>query len=777
MSTTASTGPSRVESRPGDPAITPALVAEHGITEFEYERLVNMLGRTPTFTEIGVVSALWSEHCSYKHSRPMLKTLPTKAPWVLQGPGENAGVISVGDGWAVAFKIESHNHPSAVEPYQGAATGVGGILRDVFTMGARPIALLNSLRFGPLSSPRVRWLFAGCVKGIGDYGNCVGVPTVGGEVVFDPSYEGNPLVNAMCVGLMREDELMRAVASGVGNPIMAVGARTGRDGIHGASFASEDLSEASDAKRPMVQVGDPFTEKLLLEASLELIRSGHIVAIQDMGAAGLTSSSAEMAERGDVGVTIDVTKVPVREQGMTPYEILLSESQERMLVVAKQGHEDHVRAILAKWDLEAAVIGEVIAEPVYRVTEGERIVAEFPGSRLVTECPQYVLEPKESETLKAARALDPHAVAPREEERDHAWTLERLLASPTIASKRWVWQQYDSTVRTSTVRGPGSDAAVVRLRGTDKAIALCIDGNGRHVALSPRNGGRAAVCEAARNVACSGARPKAITNNLNFGNPKKPEVYFQLSEAIAGMGEACTILETPVTGGNVSLYNENPQGAIHPTPTIGMVGLIESMAHVTPSAFQQAGDEIVLFGECTDELGASEYLLAIHGLTIGAPPECDPTRERALIDALLDAIKSGVVRSAHDCSDGGLAVALAECAMMEREQQFGFAVDLSPWAALPHRALLFGEAHGRVVVSTPDSAAVLAIAERRGVPARVIGKVVGADAGASFTISDDTFTAPVTWLAKAFHEAIPQAMDGEPPAEHAVTALHAPTND
>ena len=377
-----------VESRPGDPVITPAMVAEHGITEFEYERLLAMLGRTPTFTELGVVSALWSEHCSYKHSRPMLKTLPTKAPWVLQGPGENAGVISVGDGWAVAFKIESHNHPSAVEPYQGAATGVGGILRDVFTMGARPIALLNSLRFGPLTSSRVRWLFAGVVKGIGDYGNCVGVPTVGGEVVFDPSYEGNPLVNAMCVGLMREDELITAVASGVGNPIMAVGARTGRDGIHGASFASEDLSASSEAKRPMVQVGDPFTEKLLLEASLELIRSGHIVAIQDMGAAGLTSSSAEMAERGDVGVTIDVTKVPVREQGMTPYEILLSESQERMLVVAKLGHEDDVRAILAKWDLEAAVIGEVIAEPVYRVTEGDRVVAEFRGSRLVTECPQ-----------------------------------------------------------------------------------------------------------------------------------------------------------------------------------------------------------------------------------------------------------------------------------------------------------------------------------------------------------------------------------------------------
>ena len=766
-----------VESRPGDPVITPAMVAEHGITEFEYERLVGMLGRTPTFTELGIVSALWSEHCSYKHSRPMLKTLPTKAPWVLQGPGENAGVISVGDGWAVAFKIESHNHPSAVEPYQGAATGVGGILRDVFTMGARPIALLNSLRFGPLTSSRVRWLFAGVVKGIGDYGNCVGVPTVGGEVVFDPSYEGNPLVNAMCVGLMREDELITAVASGVGNPIMAVGARTGRDGIHGASFASEDLSASSEAKRPMVQVGDPFTEKLLLEASLELIRSGHIVAIQDMGAAGLTSSSAEMAERGDVGVTIDVTKVPVREQGMTPYEILLSESQERMLVVAKLGHEDDVRAILAKWDLEAAVIGEVIAEPVYRVTEGDRVVAEFPGSRLVTECPQYVLEPKESDVLKAARARSAHAVAPLVEERDHSWTLKRLLSSPTIASKRWVWQQYDSTVRTSTIRGPGSDAAVVKLRGTDKAIALCIDGNGRHVALSPRNGGRAAVSEAARNVACTGARPMAITNNLNFGNPKKPEVYFQLSEVIAGMGEACTALETPVTGGNVSLYNENPQGAIHPTPTIGMVGLIESLAHITPSGFQIAGDDIVLLGDCTEELGASEYLLEIHGLTIGEPPHCDPTRERALIEALLESIRSGEVRSAHDCSDGGLAVALAECAMADRDRLFGFTVDLSAWEALPHRALLFGEAHGRVVISTANNAAVLQIAQRHGVPARVIGRVTASDRGAQFTISDDTFSAPIDRLAKAFHEAIPLAMDGETPARHKVASSHVSTND
>ncbi|MEO7521247.1 MAG: AIR synthase-related protein, partial [Gemmatimonas sp.] len=468
------------------------------------------------------------------------------------------------------------------------------------------------------------------------------------------------------------------------------------------------------------------------------------------------------------------TKVPVRETGMTPYEILLSESQERMLVVAQRGKEGAVREILAKWDLEAAVIGEVIAEPVYRVTEGDRVVAEFPGSRLVTECPQYTIDGRESGTLKAARAKDPHGVVPREEERDDSWTLERLLTSPTIASKAWVWRQYDSTVRTSTVGGPGSDAAVVALRGTDRAIALCIDGNGRHVALSPRNGGRAAVCEAARNVACSGARPMAITNNLNFGNPTRPEVYFQLSEVIAGMREACIALDTPVTGGNVSLYNENPQGAIHPTPTIGMVGLVESMAHVTRSMFQQVGDSIVLLGEPTRELGASEYLLAIHGLTIGAPPVCDPQAERKLIDALLEAIRAGVVRSAHDCSDGGLAVALAECAMSQRESQLGFEVDLSPWAELPRRALLFGEAHGRVVVSTNDPSTVLTVAVRHGVPARQIGRVTAAEGGARFTISDHTFSAPMSALAAAFHDAIPLAMDGESAAEHAVTSSHAP---
>jgi phosphoribosylformylglycinamidine synthase len=747
-----------VSARPGDPRITPALVAEHGLTPNEYERLVAMIGREPTFTELGIVSALWSEHCSYKHSRPLLRTLPTKAPWVLQGPGENAGVIAIGDGLAVAFKIESHNHPSAVEPYQGAATGVGGILRDVFTMGARPIALLNSLRFGSLDSARVRYLFAGVVKGIGDYGNCVGIPTVGGEVVFDPAYEGNPIVNAMCVGLLEEKDLMRAVAQGVGNPIIAVGARTGRDGIHGASFASEDLSEASDAKRPRVQVGDPFTEKLLLEASLELIHSGHIVAIQDMGAAGLTSSSAEMAARGDVGIVIDTAKVPAREEGMTPYELLLSESQERMLVVAKRGHEQRVREILEKWDLTAAVIGEVIAEPVYRVTEGDRVVAEFPGIRLVTDCPTYEPDARESDDIRRRRNQDVAGIAERAEESDPLWTLEQLLGSPTIASKRWVYQQYDHTVRTNTVVGPGSDAAVVRVRGTDRAIALSTDCNGRYVYLDPRAGARIAVAEAARNVACAGGRPRAITNNLNFGNPRKPEVYFQLREAVAGIAEACTALETPVTGGNVSLYNESPLGAVYPTPVIGMVGVIESLPHVTRSHFTGDRDGIVLLGENTAELGASEYLQRIHGVVAGAPPRCDLAAERRLVDALLDAIGSGAVRSAHDCADGGLAVALAECVMLDRERLTGATVDLSDWSALPLRALLFGEAQGRVIVSTPDALNVLAIARRHGVPATTIGTVHAEGGALDITIGERSLHFPVARLAEAYHEAIPRIM-------------------
>ena len=755
----------QVAPRPGDPVISPALVAEHGLTTTEYERLVAMLGRTPTFTELGIVSALWSEHCSYKHSRPLLKTLPTTAPYVLQGPGENAGVISIGDGLAVAFKIESHNHPSAVEPYQGAATGVGGILRDVFTMGARPIAMLNSLRFGSLDDPRVRYLFSGVVKGIGDYGNCVGIPTVAGEIVFDKPYGTNPLVNAMCVGLMHESDLIRAKAEGVGNPIMAVGARTGRDGIHGASFASEDLSEASDAKRPRIQVGDPFTEKLLLEASLELIKSGHIVAIQDMGAAGLTSSSAEMAERGDVGVTIDVTKVPVREPGMTPYEILLSESQERMLVVAKKGHEDAVRDILSKWDLTAAVIGSVIAEPVYRVTEGDKVVAEFPGSRLVTDCPTYSPEARESDAIRQLRAVNPLASGELPEERDPVWTLEQLLSAPTIASKAWAYRQYDSTVRTNTVIGPGGDAAVVRIRGTNKAIAVKTDCNGRYVHLDPRVGGRIAVAEAARNVACTGARPMAITNCLNFGNPTRPEVFYQLKEAIAGMGEACRALGTPVTGGNVSLYNESPAGAVYPTPVVGMVGLIDDLSHITRASFQRDGDAILLLGDTHAELGGSEYLATIHDSVIGAPPACDLAREKAVIDALLDAIGAGVVSSAHDCSDGGLAVAIAECCIADLENQSGADIDLSIDSSVPVRAALFGESQGRIVVSSSASETVMEIAVRHGIPCAWIGTVRAQSDTLTIKLRGQSIRAPLERLRRAYHDTIPNIMSRTP--EHA----------
>lgn len=751
----------QVAPRQGDPEITPALVAEHGLTEYEYSLLLKILDRTPTLTELGIVSALWSEHCSYKHSKNTLVKLPTKAPYVLQGPGENAGVISIGDGMAVAFKIESHNHPSAVEPYQGAATGVGGILRDVFTMGARPIAMLNSLRIGSLDSARNRYLFSGIVKGIGDYGNSVGIPTVAGEIVFDSAYDTNPLVNAMCIGLMKEEDLITAKAEGVGNPIIAVGARTGRDGIHGASFASEDLSEESDAKRPRVQVGDPFTEKLLLEASLELIKSGHCVAIQDMGAAGLTSSSAEMAERGDVGVTIDTTKVPVRESGMTPYEILLSESQERMLVVARQGSEDKVKEILNKWDLVAEVIGEVIAEPVYRITEGDTVVAEFPGTALVTNCPRYDVPAEESAEAVERRQVDVSKIAPLPEEKDPMWTLGQLLAAPTIASKRWAYSQFDSTVRTNTVIGPGGDAAVIRVRGTNKAIAVKTDCNGRQVYLDPRNGGRATVAEAARNVACTGAKPLAITNCLNFGNPKRPEIFFQFQEAVGGMGDACEVLGTPVTGGNVSLYNESLSGAIYPTPVVGMVGLVEDHAHITRATFSNEGDTIVLLGDCKDDLGGTEYLAYLHNTVAGQPAICNLNEEKNLIDALLSSIRAGYINSAHDCSDGGLAVALVESAIGNRDQMMGLEIDLTSWSNLPDRSLLFGETQGRVVVSTSNPDKVIAEAQKFGVKATVIGIVKAADNGTTFKLSSGVYTAPVEKLADSYHNAISRIMDGE----------------
>jgi len=747
-----------VPPRDGDPEITPEVVAGHGLSEDEYGRIVRILGRHPTFTELGVFSAMWSEHCGYKNSKRMLRLLPTQAPWVIQGPGENAGVIDIGDGYALAFKIESHNHPSAVEPYEGAATGVGGILRDIFTMGARPIAVLDSLRFGDLSSPRVRYLFSGVVAGIGDYGNCVGIPNIGGETFFDRGYEGNPVVNAMCLGLLKHEELITAVASGQASPLMAVGARTGRDGIHGATFASEELSEDSDeASRPQVQVGDPFTEKLLLEASLELIASGAITGIQDMGAAGITSSASEMAGRGGSGVEIDAALVPVREPGMTPYEILLSESQERMLVVAKAGHEDEVRRILEKWELEAAVIGRVTDDGRFRVLEDGATVADIPALPLTQGCPTYEREGVEDPAVAELRARDlsEHA-AP---EGDLTELFLRLMTSPNVASKRWVYGQYDTTVRTSTAVRPGGDAGVVRVRGTRRAVAATTDCNGRFVYLDPGTGARAAVAEAARNLVCVGALPTAITNNLNFGNPLKPHIYHQFREAVLGMAEACRMFETPVTGGNVSFYNETDGRAILPTPVIGMVGVIEDVDHITQQAFQDAGDAIVLLGRNTDELGGSEYLYVTAGLVAGAAPAVDLLAERSLQQAVLAMIQEGAIRSAHDCAEGGLACALAESALGPGEAARGLDVTLDD--DLPPVAALFGEANGRIVVScAPGSVeAVLRLAERHGVPARRIGTVGEPGGAIRIQVENATVEADARRVADAFFGAIPAIMD------------------
>ncbi|MFI5213244.1 MAG: phosphoribosylformylglycinamidine synthase subunit PurL [Gemmatimonadales bacterium] len=742
--------------RPGDPAISPELVRQHGLSAREMNAINEILGRQPTFCELGIFSALWSEHCSYKHSKPILKTLPTQGPQVLQGPGENAGVVRIGQGWAVAFKMESHNHPSAVEPYQGAATGVGGILRDIFTMGARPIALLDSLRFGSLERPRQRYLFGGVVKGIGDYGNCVGVPTVAGDVAFESAYEGNCLVNAMCVGLLREDELIRAVAAGPGNPIVCVGARTGRDGIHGASFASEELSEKSEAKRPQVQVGDPFTEKLLVEASLELIASGDIVAIQDMGAAGLTSSSAEMAARGGVGVEIDAAKVPVREEGMTPYEVLLSESQERMLVVAKEGREQAVMAVARKWELEAAVIGRVTDNGLYRVMWGKDCVAEIPGQPLVEGVPMHDAIAKESDEAKARRTRAVTIPA----ERDAGQALEALLDLPVIASKRWVTQQYDQSVLANTVLGPGGDAALLRIRGTSLGLAVTSGCPGRYVWLDPYEGGKAAVAEAARNIAVTGARPLAVTNCLNFGNPDKPEIFFQFKEACRGMADACRALNTPITGGNVSFYNESPMGPVLPTPMIGMVGVLDDVANRVPSAFAASGDIIVLLGTCTSELGGSQYQSARMGETFGAPPRVDLAAEKDLVDLLVSAAKARLLRSAHDVSDGGLAVALCEAAFTG-EAALGFTADLTKAApTLRFEEAMFGEAQARCVVSVakPNVEPLLALARAGKVPAAAIGSTGAVDGTARLTAGGITVERPIPRLLEIWEQAIPRRM-------------------
>lgn len=683
-----------------EPEVNFELALEHGLIKDEWEKIFKILGRKPTFTELGIFSVMWSEHCSYKNSIAQLKTLPRSGGRLLVAAGEeNAGLIDIGDDLAVAFKIESHNHPSAVEPYQGAATGVGGIMRDIFTMGARPIASLNSLRFGSLNDARTRYLFDGVVRGIGDYGNSFGVPTVAGEVYFDESYQGNPLVNAMAVGIVKKNQVASAIARGVGNPIMIVGSSTGRDGIHGATFASEEISEKSEAKRPSVQVGDPFTEKLLLEATLEIIKNGWLIGIQDMGAAGISCSTSEMSAKGEAGMKINLDKVPLREDGMTAYEIMLSESQERMLCCVKKGYEDRVKKVFEKWDLHCEIIGEVTDDGLLHIDyQGER-KATVPAFELVLGggAPVYIRDQKEPGYLKETRKFDLHSLP---EPKDLKETFLKVFSSPNIVSKQWVYHQYDSMVRTNTIVGPGCDAAVILIKGTNKALAMKTDCNSRYVYLNPKEGTKIAVAESARNIVCSGAMPLGVTNCLNFGNPYKPEVYWQFAQAIAGMGEACRKFDTPVTGGNVSFYNESPETAVYPTPTIGMVGLVEDLKHITTSYFKDKGDVIYLLGVDKEELGGSEYLKVIHNIVAGESPQIILDEEKKLQDALLNLIRRGLIKSAHDISEGGIAAALAECCIINQERQIGCEVEIPIKSRKDFS--LFSESQSRIIISVSE---------------------------------------------------------------------------
>ena len=705
------------------PTLTPALVASHGFTPEEYQKILKILGREPTYTELGVFSVMWSEHCSYKSSRHYLKLLPTEGPRVLQGPGENAGVVDIGAGLAVAFKMESHNHPSFIEPYQGAATGVGGILRDIFTMGARPIASLNSLRFGSIDHPRTPYLLSGVVAGIGGYGNCVGVPTVGGEVYFDECYNGNILVNAFTLGIMKKKRIFTGIAKGVGNPVIYVGSKTGRDGIHGATMASESFSEEKEQRRPTVQVGDPFTEKLLLEACLELMEKDCIVGIQDMGAAGLTSSSSEMAGRGGSGIELDLSRVPLRESGMTPYEILLSESQERMLLVATKGTEDEVKRIFDKWDLDAVVIGQVTEDHQFRAHFNGAEVVRVPITALTKEAPVYQRPATRPSNIDEFQQLDLSAV---QEPEDLAATLKLLLGSPNIALKEWVYRQYDHFVRSNTVIAPGADAAVIRVKGTQKGLALTVDGNSRYCFLDPYVGGVLTVAEAARNLACVGARPLGITDCLNFGSPENPEVMWQFAEVIRGMRDACMALKVPVVSGNVSFYNETDSKSIYPTPTVGMVGLLAKLKRVVTPWFKFPGNIVVLLGRTREELGGSEYLKLIHGLVKGTPPWIDLKLEEAVQNCCLEAIDRGILRSAHDISDGGLAVSLAECCIGGPDRPLG--VRIETHEMIRGDALLFSESPSRIVVSLEEKnlARLQELAAELRVPMHVIGTVGGA---------------------------------------------------
>ncbi len=731
--------------------ITPELITQHQLSVAEYDKIVSLLGREPSYTELGVFSVMWSEHCSYKSSRIHLKKLPVTGKYVVQGPGENAGIIGIGGGWVVAFKIESHNHPSYIEPFQGAATGVGGILRDIFTMGARPIAVLDSLRFGPpVNSPhaaRNQRIVEGVVSGISHYGNCFGVPTVGGECVFEECYSANPLVNVFALGICKENEVFYARASGLGNPVIYVGAKTGRDGIHGASMASAEFTEESKQKRPNVQVGDPFLEKLLLEACIEAMKTGAIVAIQDMGAAGLTSSTCEMGSRGGVGIDIDLDLVPQREPGMTAYEMLLSESQERMLIVAEKGREEEVFRVFRKWGLDAVTIGVVTEDGNMRVRHLGEIKVEIPNPALADEAPKYD-RPHNVKPFRKAPMQPPFALPVSA---DFNADLLRLVSSPDLCSKRWIWEQFDYTVRTNTIVGPGSDAAVVRVKETDQSIAMSLDGNGRYCYLDPREGAKLAVAECCRNLATTGAIPVAATNNLNFGNPERPEIMAQLVEAIEGIAEACTFFDAPITGGNVSLYNETLGEGIYPTPVLGIVGLMQT-AVPAPVQFRSERAVVVLLGGIgeSDEIrfGSSQYAKVILNELWGLPPLLDMAKEKRVHDCIREAIAAGVVESAHDLSDGGLAVTLSECCTSE----IGAVVALGPSdnAAMT----LFHEAPSRILVTTFDAVKLFEIAARHNVECPMIGVTIKGwlQIGDGDSMWIDT---PVNDLKQSFENALP----------------------
>lgn len=726
------------------------LYQQMGLSDEEFALIESIIGRLPNYTETGIFSVMWSEHCSYKNSKPVLSKFPTKGEHVLQGPGEGAGIVDIGDNQAVVFKIESHNHPSAIEPYQGAATGVGGIIRDVFSMGARPIAVLNSLRFGELTSPRVKYLFEEVVAGIAGYGNCIGIPTVGGEVHFDQSYEGNPLVNAMCVGLINHEDIKKGQAKGVGNTVMYVGAKTGRDGIHGATFASEEFSDESEEKRSAVQVGDPFMEKLLLEACLEVIKNDALVGIQDMGAAGLTSSSAEMASKAGSGIEMNLDLIPQRETGMSAYEMMLSESQERMLLVIEKGREQEIIDIFEKYDLEAVSVGHVTDDKMLRLLHQGEVVCELPVDALAEEAPVY--HKPSSEPAYYREFLETKVEVPAIT--DAAQTLKQLLQQPTIASKEWVYDQYDYMVRTNTVVAPGSDAGVLRIRGTKKALAMTTDCNARYLYLDPEVGGKIAVAEAARNIVCSGARPLAVTDNLNFGNPEKPEIFWQIEKSADGISEACRTLSTPVIGGNVSLYNESNGTAIYPTPVIGMVGLVEDTAHITTQSFQQAGDVIFVIGETKEEFAGSELQKMTEGRIYGKAPDIDLGVELTRQEALLAAIQNGLVQSAHDVSEGGLGVALAESTFGTDGLGADIQIDLNSEASL------FSETQSRFVVTVkPEHREAFAAAVK---DAKEVGTVTN---DGVFTVKNQEgqqwIHAAVNELERAWKGAIPCLLKSE----------------